>query len=378
VNLARPVRLPARAQALLISGLLAIALTLVVPSVAFGAADPIKGGTTAIDIALKKVKVKGIGGATKSGQRVTLNNASGQFDPVNGTGLINTSGGIQLKSKGKKVQITKVQATFGSGKISAKVGKKTVGKLASVSGGNTSRDDFGAKVVGAKAKLTKKGAKLLPGKGKDLGAITEVTVPKTVQVQPGGSLVFEPDPNLTLNNFLPKGVNPATGVEAVAPGVMHVTPSVSFEFPITGGSVALDLTDGRFVSDGGLKLTKTMAVVPPSGCESQYPVGSFVKQTKLSPDFEQRSLLATVDYQNGNLASNSGAGDLDLSNATVNVDHSTKQITASGIQAKLNASTAAILNGTVFGPSSAGCGPPSSDFKNGDILGTLNVSATLR
>ena len=264
--------------------------------------------------------MKATGSAIKDGSELTLPNVGGSFDPVTGAGTLENGGTLQFKSKGHKAKVKKIETTFGAGgAIAAKVGKKNVKRLATVKGGTSSRDDFGGKVSGAQAKLTSKGAKALLGKKskKTLGTLSTVTVPKTVEVLPQGSAVLEPDSGTTLK-FAEKGVNPLTGVEPVAPAVMHVGPPITFEFPITGGSASLDLTDGRINSAGGLKLTKS---IPQSaGCDAQHPVGSFIQQTNLSPDLGLQLLIADAATQSGPLV-RGGVATMDMSGATSTVDH---------------------------------------------------------
>jgi hypothetical protein len=174
-----------------------LAFALALPATAFGAADPVKGGDTALDLSLGKVKVKAIGPATLDGKTlVHLPNTGGSLNPASGVGALDNGGGFKLKKKGKKkIKVTEIRTTFGpGGKISARVGKKKVASLAVVEGGTTTRDDFGAKISDATATLTKKGAKALnrafkkkKGKikgGKPLGTLSTVTVPKTVEVLP--------------------------------------------------------------------------------------------------------------------------------------------------------------------------------------------------
>ncbi len=386
-----------RVRAAFVVGALGLALAL--PTNAFGGADPVKGGDTTLDVSLgKKFKVKAISPATLEGKTlVHLPNTGGDLNPVNGAGTLKNGGGFSLKRKGrKKVKVRDIETSFGAGgKIAARVGKKNVKTLALVEGGTTTRADFGARISGATATLTKKGAKALnkafkkkKGKGKikggkSLGALSTVTIPRTVEVLPQGTMVFEPNPSITLDKFVPKGVNPATGVAAVAPGVQNIVlpATITFEFPITGGQLGLGFNDGRLTTAGGLMLTKTnpSGVPPLAGpCEDKFPVGNFVKQTKLSPDFAQGALLADVDYQGGRLASTSGAGSIDLSDATTTVDHQTKKATVTGAAVRLTEFAAGLLNNQIFGPSSAGCGPASSDFKNGDVLGTVSFTAQLR
>ncbi len=385
MNLATPVRLPLRASVFALSGLVVLAVTLALTRSALAGTDPVKGGKTTLDLKLKHVKVKARGGASKDGSAITLPTASGNFDPVSGSGKLVQGGTLKFKYKGHKARMSKISSTFGSkGKIDAKVGKATFNGLAKLSGGSVGRDDFGGKVTDAKAKLTKSGAKALFGKKGakkakgTFASVSTTTVPRAVEVQPGGTVVLAPD-NGETTKFALKGVNPALGVSAVDPATMQVGPPISFTFPITGGSLGLDFNDGRVQSKGGLKLTKTEPVIPPSSeCESSFPVGVFVNQFDLAPDFTQHELLASVQTQNGTLVSAGAAGTLDLSDATTTIDHATRQFTMTGAKVKLLGFAAALLNDQVFGPSSKGCGPASSDFAAGDVLGTLSMSGTLR
>ena len=90
------------------------AALLMTASMAFGAADPLKGGTTTLaNLKLPgKVKLAAKGGATKSGKTVTLPITGGTLDPTNGSGPVQNGGSIQLKGK-KKVSLTSIVTTFG-------------------------------------------------------------------------------------------------------------------------------------------------------------------------------------------------------------------------------------------------------------------------
>jgi hypothetical protein len=189
-------------RAFKVGAALSTAALLVTASAAFGAADPLKGGTTTLG-PLKlpgKVKVAAKGGATKSGKTVTLPITGGTLDPTNGTGPVQDGGKIQLKRGKHKATLTKIVTTFGAGGgISAKVnGKKT--KLGKISGGTVGRAGFGGTVSNAVAKLTKKGAKALNKalgitqggfKGGKLGKISTTTVPSTVTVKSATSSTTE-------------------------------------------------------------------------------------------------------------------------------------------------------------------------------------------
>ena len=177
------------------------AALLMTASMAFGAADPLKGGTTTLaNLKLPgKVKLAAKGGATKSGKTVTLPITGGTLDPTNGSGPVQNGGSIQLKGK-KKVSLTSIVTTFGSGgSISAKLKGKTT-KLATISGGAVGRAGFGGTVTDAVAKLTKKGAKALNKalgitrggfKAGKLGTASTTTVPSTVGVTSATSSTTE-------------------------------------------------------------------------------------------------------------------------------------------------------------------------------------------
>jgi hypothetical protein len=109
-----------------------------------------------------------------------------------------------------KITVLNFGANGGPGKIDAKVGKRKVKNFGKLSGGTLTRDGFGAKLNGVVAKLGKKGAKALRealsggGKGKasaaaggikagqPLGTASVTSVPKTVEVLPGGTLLSRP------------------------------------------------------------------------------------------------------------------------------------------------------------------------------------------
>ncbi len=146
---------------------------LVTASSAFGAADPLKGGSTTLGpLKLpKKVKVSATGGATKSGKTVTLPITGGTFDPTNGVGPVQDGGTITLKKGKKKVKLSSIVTTFGAlgvggsitATLSGKKGKKSAKSttLATIAGGTVGRAGFGGTLTNAVAKLTKKGAKAL-------------------------------------------------------------------------------------------------------------------------------------------------------------------------------------------------------------------------
>lgn len=255
------------------AALSAVAL-LVTASAAFGAADPLKGGSTVLG-PLKlpgKVKVSAKSGATKSGKTVTLPITGGTLDPTNGSGPVQDGGKIQLKKGKHKATLTGIVTTFGAGGgISAKVnGKKA--KLATISGGTVGRAGFGGTVSNAVAKLTKKGAKALNKalgitrggfKGGKLGTISTTTVPSEVTVTSATS-----ETTLDLSDVIAGCVPAGTcttyagktfedGISATySDGAQLVGPVLTFT-PQTGGTIAPDCTSGNLTgSKGAVHLTR--------------------------------------------------------------------------------------------------------------------------
>jgi hypothetical protein len=262
-----------------VAAALSAAALLVTASAAFGAADPLKGGSTILG-PLKlpgKVKVSAKGGATKSGKTVTLPITGGTLDPTNGSGPVQDGGKIQLKKGKKKATLTSIVTTFGSGgSISAKLnGKKKT--LAKISGGAVGRAGFGGTVTGAVAKLTKKGAKALNKalgithggfkKGGKLGKISTTTVPLTVTVKSATSSTTEDTTGLpacagagTCTTFAGKLAE--DGITTTpSGGATLVGPVLTFP-PQTGGSIAPDCTAGVLTgSPGAITLSKGSASI---------------------------------------------------------------------------------------------------------------------
>jgi hypothetical protein len=251
------------------------AALLVTASAAFGAADPLKGGSTVLG-PLKlpgKVKVAAKGGATKSGKTVTLPVTGGTLDPTNGSGPVQDGGSIQLKRGKNKAKLTSIVTTFGTGGgISAKLnGKKA--KLATISGGAVGRAGFGGTVTDAVAKLTKKGAKALNTalgithggfKGGKLGTISTTTVPSTVAVTSATSET-QLDLSDVLGGCIPTGTCTTyagktleDGISATYTDGANLSGSGVLTFtPQTGGTMAPDCTDGNLTgSQGAVHLTR--------------------------------------------------------------------------------------------------------------------------
>jgi hypothetical protein len=392
---------------------LSAAAMLTTASAAFGAADPLAGGSTTLG-PLKlpgKVKLSAKGGATKSGKTVTLPITGGQLDATNGSGPVQDGGKIQLKKGKNKASLKSIVTTFGAGGgISAKLnGKKA--KLATISGGTVSRAGFGGKVTDAVAKLTKKGAKALNKalgitrggfKAGKLGKISTTTVPSTVTLTGGsvvdtggpafGHLVITGATNAQYGRGVGLGAPFGDGV-TVSNGATSPAPGAPITFPVSGGNVAPDGKKGTVNTQGTLHVEKTYAsnAAPfsfPGTCEAgggmvagQSIVGNFQQIDNPQNDLTNGFVNANVTLRSpgAGFASATSLGvtaaaNLDMSSATVTSDPAAKTVTISGAKAVFGALQAQVVTG-VFGSFQAGCGP-APDPAAGDVFATIVMNLT--
>jgi hypothetical protein len=373
---------PARSgRAFKVAAAFSAAALLITASAAFGAADPLKGGSTTLGpLKLpKKVKVSAKGGATKSGKTVTLPITGGQLDPTNGSGPVQDGGKIVLKKGKEKATLTSIVTTFGAGgSISAKVNGKNK-KLATISGGAVGRAGFGGTVTDAVAKLTKKGAKALNKalgitqggfKGGKLGKISTTTVPSTVTVKSATSSTTEDLTGLptcaglgTCTTFAGKlaedGISstPSNGASLTPP------PNVVLTFtPQTGGSIAPDCTAGTLTgSQGSITLSRGPASITQSN-----PVD----------DFSGKVVTFDVSATGVGALGRAPATNLIVTPGTCNADPANKTITVTATQTVLG--LAAQTVNQVFGLDGSPCGPggPPQDcpLAGGDVVGTTQYT----
>ena len=308
-------------------------------------------------------------------------NAGSDLDPTTGAGTIDTNKKFTARRGGRKTKVKITVLAFGAnggpGKIDAKIGKRKVKGFGKLSGGTLTRDGFGAKLDGVVAKLGKNGAKALREAlsgaikaGQPLGTASVTSVPKTVEVLPGGTLVFQADTGFGLKLI-------AHCVSALSPGGVEPIPPATepslgeFVFPVTGGSIAPDFSSGRVISAGGQYLRKNNGTLTPSGCSSGVAVGTTITQTEFEAQFDVRAFASNTVVPSGSLGI-SALGPFDLAPATTSADPNTRQVTVSGAPVTLDV-LAAIVNNNVFPNES---GDPNQDFKEGDLLGQMSLSVT--
>lgn len=367
---------PARGRAAMLSvavALVASVALLALAPLASAASDPLASGTTTITLnkglykKLKRndVRVLKVSPAKVKKRKVTLPVSGGSLDPTTGQGTTEHSGGIRFKRGKRSVTLKSFVLDTTNSDLFAKIGGKRW-KIAKVKGTTFARNGFGTNLSASNLKLTGKAAKKLNKKlglsggqrpfrgGGSLGAASSETQPKTVTVVAQNRATLVPDAG-TFKKFATKGVNPLTNITPIAPAEkVAAGGGFAFTFPISGGSLAPDLSTGTVNASGGIEIKK--------------PGGSTVSFTNLSIDFATKVVLAD-SVVNGTAAGRSSIATLDLTGATVVVDSSARTVTITNAVVRLQELSAALLNKEF---------PGGEEFVTGDSLGTLSVTIQLQ
>jgi hypothetical protein len=340
------------------------------------------------------LQLRSSGGLKVKPKSLNLAVTGGELDPTTGAGTIETSGAFRAKRGGRKTKVKIASlvlgANGGAGKINARIGKRKASGFGKLSGGTLTRDGWGAKLEGVTARLSSKGAKALrrvltPGSGrkasaaaggikagKPLGSVSVNAVPKTVEVLPGGTLVFESDPLFAVTlafHCVNATILDPVGIEPVPPATEPVLGE--FIFPVTGGSIAPDFSSGKVITAGGQKLSKNDNGTFLAGCAEGPPVGTSVTNSEFEAQFDLKAFASFTLLPTGPIGVGS-LGPFDLAAATTSADPTTKQVTVTGAHVTMDGLSATVFN-QVFPNAS---GDPMRDFKAGDSLGEFSLSVT--
>ena len=377
----------------------ALVACLLLPGSASAGPDELEGGTVTLQLSgSSELKLRP--------RAVSLPITGGLVDPVDGSGSVEVAGGFRAKRGGRKAKVSVTGLTFGAGggpgRLGARVGKKKLGAFGALSGGTVTRAGFGASLTGITLKLTRKGAKTLnlalgTGRGKGrraasariragqpIGTVSATTIPNTVEVVPGSGtmeLATSLAPGSLGAKLAAHCIDAITPI-LVPPGVAAVPPATfefrTFTFPVTGGFVAPDFSDGRLITGGGQTLTKnngplTPGLGGPPCSTSEPPVGSQILSTEFEAQFAINALAANTTTPTGALGI-AALGPIDFSTGTRSIDPATCDLSVDGATVVLDVLTAFVLN-QVFPNQS---GNPDNDFAGGDLVGTLATAAKLR
>lgn len=353
-RMARGRKLPLAALAAALFALLAFA------PFASAATDPVGSGSATVTLnngfvkALKKqgVKVTKIAPAKLKGKKATFPVIGGEVDPTTGAGTLNLSGGLKFKAGKKKAPVKGLVVNTTKKGLFAKVGGKKV-KLATLAGWTYVRAGFGVALTVKKLKLTNAAAKQLnkklgfkkgpkPFKGnRKMGSANAEEQPSTVTVLPGGNVAFQANP-ATLGKLAKVKVD----VKPVAP--TQVKGLGSFEFPVTGGSIAPDASAGTVQTAGGVVLTQKLQTGASSFLETEITLANFYVDLAAKTVSVEVTLKsnASEDLNRGFLGRASVA-DLSLLGAVVGSNTTTRTVTVQNAGATLQPIAAEVLNGFV-------------------------------
>jgi hypothetical protein len=368
----------------------AVVACLALSGTAVAGQDQLKGGSV-------EIQLQGSRGLKLSPTSLSLQITGGQVDPVDGSGTVQVSGAFRAKRGKAKTRVTITALLFGAsggqGSVTARVGKKSVSGFGTLAGGTVTRDGFGAKIEKVRASLGRNGAKALARAleprhrkgaksaagggiraGQSLGTVSATTVPQTVEVVPGSGTMSLDTPLAFANKLSAHCIDALSGGAAPIPPAMQST--TTFTFPVSGGALAPDFSDGKIQTAGGQTITKNNgpSTLLFSGCMTNPPpVGTAIVQTDFAADLGLSALTAHAMPPGTDLGV-AAIGSFDTSGATMTLDPSTKQVTISNVTVNLAPVAADVLNNLFPNQS----GNASNDFSTNDSLGTLDVTAKLR
>lgn len=260
---------------------------------------------------------------SKSGLTFPVDTKGSALDPKTYAGTLNHKGGITIKAGGKTLRLTNFRVSVGSSSsLNARVNNGSRATIISLSTkkAKIKRPGLGTDVSGIVASLNATGAKALNSyfgvklfsKGLKLGTVRSQATYSQI-VFAGGQTDLALDGG-TLTALTGLGVTPGI----VAPATLAGT---TVSFPITGGKVDAKTLTGSITHSGGISLTAGATKVELTNFDIQLP-----------------KLLLQV-----NGGTPAPAVDLDATNAKVAV--SGRNVTVSGVVAKVNAAGASALSG---------------------------------
>lgn len=347
---------------------------------AFAARDPVKNGQN--DLHLKRgfqrkldnlgVQVSGLGATTVVGKKVALLVGGGKLDPTNAVGFLDDRGGFKLSLGKRGVPVTEITVNTAKRAVYAKIAKARM-QLGSLSPFTNAREGFGANLKAPKLFLTAKAVRRISNRlglrgskrlnaGRVMSNVYAAEQPLTVTVLPQGSATLDGDLE-TLGKFGAKGVKLPEGISAISPATKP-TP-VSFEFPITGGTLAPDANGGTVETSGGVQILKEAEPFSPT-----------MRLTAIHVDFEAKSATVEIEILPAppfpGAVGRSSIADLVLDGATVVADPNARTIAISGAEARLQQVAASTLNDVFNQPAPEP--PPASNFVVGDSFGKFSMT----
>ncbi|MGC1166100.1 MAG: hypothetical protein WA862_08325 [Solirubrobacterales bacterium] len=353
-------------------------------SSASAAGDPIATGAT--DLHLKKgfarkisnlgATVQPIGVGAVSGNKIALTVRDGSLNPLDVLGFLDTRGGFKLQLGRRGVPVTQLTVNTVKGAVYAKVAGARM-QIGSFAPPTFAREGFGANFKATKLTLTAKAVKRISNRlglkgskrlnpGRVLSNLYSTAQPETVTLLPQGTAVLAANSS-TFTKFAAKGMKAPQGITALAPAIKP-TPA-SFQFPISGGVLAPDASEGTIETAGGVQILKEAEPFSPT----MRLRNLFVDLTAKAATAELE-ILPTPPFPGA--AGRSSVVDVVLPSNSVVANPVARTISIQGAEARLQAVFATTLNDVFNQP--APSPPPSSNFILGDPLGTFSITLQAR
>lgn len=357
---------------------------LVLATTASAARDPIAGGSTDLHMKngfLKKlanldITVQPVGAGSVSGKKISLVVRKGMLNPVNTLGWLQTRGGFKLQLGERGVPVTQLTVNTVKGAVYAKVAKARM-QIGTISAPTFEREGFGANLKSVKLSLTAKAVKRISNRlglqgsrrlnpERVLSNLYSTAQPETVTVLPQGAATLKGDP-AAFKKLSEKGVKTPQDVSALAPATKPN--ATSFQLPITGGTIAPDLSKGTVETAGGVQILKDTDGLDPT-----------MRLSNIHVDFATKAATVEIEILPSppfpGAAGRASLVDVVLPPKSVVVDPATRTISINDAEARLQAVAASTLNDVFNQP--APVPPPSSNFVVGDPLGTFSMVVQAR
>jgi len=364
----------------LIGAVASLLAVLVFSPAALAARDPVAGGST--DLHMKKgfvrklannqISVQGVGSGTVTGNKLSMPVDGGKLDPTDAQGFVEAAGGFKFSRGQRGVPITDVTVNTVKGAVYANIARTRM-LLGELQMPSNTRDGFGTRVKAVKLVLNAKSAQRISNRlglkgtkrieaGRVLSNVFTAPTPRTVTIVAGGTATLEGDA-ATFAKFGAKGVDVPAAISAIAPATKP-TPT-SFGFPVSGGNIALDASNGTVETAGGVQILKQAEPFSPT-----------VRMSKIAVDFKERTALVDLEILPAppfpGAVGRSSVATVQIEGSGVATNPVTRQILIVGAAARLQAVAASTLNDVFNQPAPAP--PPSSNFVVGDPLGTFSMT----
>jgi hypothetical protein len=357
---------------------------LVLAGSASAARDPIAGGS--IDLHMKSgflkklanngITVQPVGAGSVSGKKIALEVRNGRLNPVNALGWLQTGGGFKLALGERGVPVTQLTVNTVKGAVYAKVAKARM-QIGTISAPTSAREGFGANLKSVKLSLTAKAVKRISNRlglqgsrrlnpERVLSNLYSTAQPETVTVLRQGTATLDANAG-AFKKLAEKGVKTPQDITTLAPATKPN--ATSFQLPITGGTIAPDLSKGMVETAGGVQILKDTEGLDPT-----------MRLSNIHLDFASKEATVEIEILPSppfpGKAGRASLVDVVLPPNSVVVDPAARTISIKDAEARLQAVAASSLNDVFNQP--APVPPPSSNFVVGDPLGTFSMVVQAR